>query len=103
MKFYKIQQWDYMDELPTTSVMVFDSMKDATRFEVQMNLNYSGGITKCLGEMDSVEAANYVRHLYNVEKKHKREDSHDFLLNAAIKYKECYGKEVISAQELIEF
>ena len=34
---------------------------------------------------------------------HKREDSHNFLLNVAIKYIECYGKEVISAEELIEF
>ena len=103
MKFFKFQIQDYMDMYPETEVRIFDSMEDATRFEVQMNSNYSGGITKCLGEMDSEEAANYVRHLYNVEKKHKREDSHDFLLNVAIKYKECYGKEVISAQELTEF
>lgn len=103
MKFFKFQIQGYMDMYPETQVRIFDSMKDATRFEVLMNTNYSGGITKCLGEMDSVEAANYVRHLYNVEKKHKREDSHNFLLNVAIKYIECYGKEVISAEELIEF
>ena len=103
MKFFKFQTQGYMDMYPETEVRIFDSMKDATSFEVQMNSNYSGGITKCLGEMDSEEAANYVRRLYNVEKKHKREDSREFLLKVAIKYKECYGKEVISAQELIEF
>lgn len=103
MKFYKIQEWDYMDEFPTTQVRVFANEAEAKEFVYYMQSAYSSGITKLLGELDSVEAANYVRHLYNVEKEHKREDSHDFLLNAATKYKECYGKEVISAQELIEF
>ena len=103
MKFYKIQQWDYMDMYPETQVRVFANEAEAKEFVDYMQSAYSGGTTKLLGELDSVEAANYVRHLYNVEKEHKREDSHDFLLNVAIKYKECYGKEVISAQELIEF
>ena len=103
MKFYKIQEWDYMDDFPTTRVGVFANEAEAKEFVDYMQSAYSGGTTKLLGELDSVEAANYVRHLYNVEKKHKREDSHDFLLNVAIKYKECYGEEVISAQELIEF
>ena len=103
MKFYKIQNWDYLDEFPTTQVMVFANEAKAKEYVYYMQSAYSGGTTKLLGELDSVEAANYVRHLYNVEKEHKKEDSHDFLLNAAIKYKECYGKEVISAQELIEF
>ena len=103
MKFFKFQTQDYMDMYPETQVMVFANEAEAKEFVDYMQSAYSGGTTKLLGELDSVEAANYVRHLYNVEKKHKREDSHDFLLNAAIKYKECYGKEVISAQELIEF
>ena len=103
MKFYKIQNWDYLDWFPTTQVRVFANEAEAKEFVDYMQSAYSGGTTKLLGELDSVEAADYVRHLYNVEKKHKREDSHDFLLNVAIKYKECYGKEVISAQELIEF
>lgn len=103
MKFYKIQNWDYMDGFPTTQVMVFANEAKAKEYVDYMQSAYSGGTTKLLGELDSEEAANYVRHLYDVEKKHKRWDSHDFLLNVAIKYKECYGKEVISAQELIEF
>ena len=103
MKFYKIQNWDYLDGFPTTQVRVFANEAEAKEFVDYMQSAYSGGTTKLLGELDSVEAADYVRHLYNVEKEHKRWDSHDFLLNVAIKYKECYGKEVISAQELIEF
>ena len=54
MKFFKFQTQDYTDMYPKTEVRIFDSMKDATRCEIQMNSNYSGGITKCLGEMDSV-------------------------------------------------
>ena len=103
MKFFKFQTQGYMDMYPETQVRVFANEAEAKEFVDYMQSAYSGGTTKLLGELDSVEAANYVRHLYNVEKEHKREDSHDFLLNVAIKYKECYGKEVISAQELIEF
>lgn len=103
MQFYKIQVWDYMDEYPTAQVMTFENEAKAKEYADYMSSNYSGGTTKFLGEMDSVKAANYCRHLYNMEKKNKRADSHDFLLNAAIAYKECYGEDVISAQELIEF
>lgn len=103
MKFFKIEKWDYMDEYPTTQVITFDNESKAKEYADYMNSNYSGGTTKLLGEMDSVEAANYIRHLYNQERSNPQSDSHDFLLNATQQYKKCYGKDVISAEELIVF
>lgn len=103
MKFYKIQEWDYMDSNPSVHVYAFENDGKAKELADYMQNNYSGGTTKYLGAMDSVEAANYVRHLYNIEKSNPQEDSHDYLLDIALKYKECYGGNVISAEELIAF
>lgn len=103
MKFYKIEKWDYMDEYPTTQVMTFEDEPKAREYADYMNSNYSGGTTKLLGEMDSVEASNYCRHLYNTEKSNPQSDSHDFLLNVAQQYKKCYGEDVLTAEELIAF
>lgn len=103
MKFYKVQEWDYMDANPTTTVIIFSNEEKAKEFEKHMSENYSGGTTEVIGAMDSVEAANYVRHLYNREKANPQYDSHDYLLNIAQKYKECYGEDVLTAEELIAF
>lgn len=103
MKFYKVQKWDYMDANPTTRVIVFSNEDKAREHEKHMNEYYSGGTTKIVGAMDSVEAANYVRHLYNREKANPQHDSRNYLLNVAQQYKKCYGKDVISTEELMAF
>lgn len=94
MKFYRIQEWDYMDEYPTTQVMVFQNKEKAEEFVHQMNERYSGGTTTLMGEMNATEAYDYCQQLYNREKANPQEDSRNFLLNIAQQYKKCYGGNV---------
>lgn len=93
MKFYKIQNWDYMDEFPTTSVMVFESAEKAQEYVMHMQKNYSGGSTQLMCEMDLNEALEYVHECFKREMEHPQEDSSEFLERVTKAFKDCYGAE----------